>query len=271
MGQKMMIFLKLHNRLLLYFVLLCSALSAQIKVHPNAHAHNDYKHTHPLSDALSKGFTSIEADVFLIRDQLIVDHTYPLIKRNKNFEELYLKPLSDSCQKNKGHIYSNDTTSIILLVDVKSDASKTYEHLKLLLEKYSFMLSSYKNGVFTKGAVSIILSGNKPYEKLMADNNRYMFMDENLFSCNKALTVCPLASTKYSNLLSWTGKGELKASEKENLIRYVKAAHAQGKKVRLWASPENKNVWELLLTCGVDLINTDQLEMLDLFLKEKGL
>ncbi|MCC6837034.1 MAG: phosphatidylinositol-specific phospholipase C/glycerophosphodiester phosphodiesterase family protein [Bacteroidia bacterium] len=267
----MMILVQFSNTFLLFFVMLSTTLSAQIKVHPNAHAHNDYKHTQPLTDALSKGFASIEADVFLIKDQLIVSHTYPLVKRNKNFEELYLKPLLDSCQKNKGSVYPKDTNSIILLVDIKSDAANTYERLKIVLEKYSFMLSSYKNGVYTKGAVTIILSGNKPYENLMADNSRYMFIDENLFSCNKALTVCPLASTKYSNLLSWTGKGELKASEKENLIQYVKAAHAQGKKVRLWASPENKNVWELLLACGVDLINTDKPEMLDLFLKEKGL
>lgn len=266
-----MIFLKLHNRFLLYSVLLCSALSAQVKVHPNAHAHNDYKHKHPLSDALSKGFTSIEADVFLIHDQLVVDHTYPLIKRNKNFEELYLKPLWEACKKNNGKVYANDNSSIILLVDIKSDASKTYDHLKVLLDRYASILSSYQNGVFTQGAITIILSGNKPYEKLMADSSRYMFIDENLFSCNKALNVCPLASTKYSNLLSWNGKGEVKTTEKENLIRYVTAAHAQGKKVRLWASPENKTVWELLLECGVDLINTDELELLDLFLKEKGL
>ena len=35
---------------------------------PQAHAHNDYYHTRPLLDALSHGFCSVEADVFLVDD-----------------------------------------------------------------------------------------------------------------------------------------------------------------------------------------------------------
>ena len=38
----------------------------------NAHAHNDYEHDRPLLDALDEGFTSIEADVFLVEGQLLV-------------------------------------------------------------------------------------------------------------------------------------------------------------------------------------------------------
>ncbi len=39
-----------------------------------AHAHNDYRHHRPLLDALAHGFTSVEADVFLVDDQLLVAH-----------------------------------------------------------------------------------------------------------------------------------------------------------------------------------------------------
>ncbi|WP_317193247.1 hypothetical protein [Mucilaginibacter segetis] len=43
-------------------------------------------------------------------------------------------------------------------------------------------------------------------------------------------------------------------------------AHKFGKRVRLWASPENTAVWKELLSCGVDLINTDKLAELKKFL-----
>ena len=43
---------------------------------PNAHAHNDYEHDRPLLDALDHGFTSIEADVFLVEGQLLVAHNF---------------------------------------------------------------------------------------------------------------------------------------------------------------------------------------------------
>ncbi|NVJ48512.1 MAG: hypothetical protein HWE07_15355, partial [Cytophagia bacterium] len=41
---------------------------------PRAHAHNDYEHERPLFDALENGFTSVEADVYLIDGELYVYH-----------------------------------------------------------------------------------------------------------------------------------------------------------------------------------------------------
>ena len=35
-----------------------------------AHAHNDYKHTRPLYDALNRGFCNVEADIYLIDGEL---------------------------------------------------------------------------------------------------------------------------------------------------------------------------------------------------------
>src|SRR4051812_2888640 len=39
-----------------------------------AHAHNDYEHRRPLFDALARGFSSVEADVWLSRGKLLVAH-----------------------------------------------------------------------------------------------------------------------------------------------------------------------------------------------------
>ena len=41
---------------------------------PQAHAHNDYEHDRPLRDALDPGFTSVEADVWLVDGKLLVAH-----------------------------------------------------------------------------------------------------------------------------------------------------------------------------------------------------
>ncbi len=54
--------------------------------------------------------------------------------------------------------------------------------------------------------------------------------------------------------------------QRRKLCSYVLMAHKYGKKVRLWASPENDRVWAELLKCGVDLINTDKLSQLKTFL-----
>lgn len=246
-------------------------LSSQDCILKNAHAHNDYKHKHPLTDALNNKFSSIEADIFLINNELIVSHTHPVFKKNKTLENLYLKPLLDSCLKNNGKVYKNCNESIILLIDIKTDANETYKELKKYLEKYQSILSKYENGNIIFNAVTVILTGNKPFDMIQKDTIRNAFIDQSLLSLNKSLesTLCLMASTKYSNVLKWKGKGEIPKEEKEKLILLINQAHKEDKLVRLWASPENKKVWNELLNCGVDLINTDKLEMLGTFLKEQ--
>jgi hypothetical protein len=239
-----------------------------VKPLPAAHAHNDYKHRHPLSDAMHCGFTSFEADVFLKKDRLIVAHISPFLQ-HKTLEQLYLEPLYDSVIKNKGAVYPSWNGSVILLIDIKSGAANTYAALKPLLEKYASILTHVENGKIYKGAVTVILSGHKPIDAMLKDDRRLAFIDESLFNLSSVENdsiVFPLASTKYSTVLSWKGKGKINKTEDIQLKALIALAHLQGKKVRLWASPENTVVWRQLLDYGVDLINTDDLDKLQDFL-----
>ena len=42
---------------------------------PQGHSHNDYYNKRPLLDALTNGFCSVEADVFLKNEKLLVGHS----------------------------------------------------------------------------------------------------------------------------------------------------------------------------------------------------
>ena len=235
---------------------------------PNAFAHNDYWHKRPLYDALENGYTHIEADIFLKNDRLVVAHLFPFFKRTRTLEKLYLKPLSDRIKK-QGTVFKGYNTPVTLMIDIKSGANSTYKALKPLLEKYRHMLSGYENGKVHYGMVTIVLSGHKPYDMIKNETSRLAFIDEDLrkIGTDSALTdVYPMASCRYSSLLTWRGNGDMPAHEKALLCQYVQKAHSMGKKVRLWASPEDKHVWETLLSCGVDLINTDELVALKNFL-----
>ena len=241
---------------------------AQVIVLPNAHSHNDYKQKNPLSDALSNGFTSIEVDVFLINGKLVVSHYLPRFRKNKNLETLYLKPLYDRVNKHNGNVYINCKQTVILLIDIKSDASEAYFSLKPILEKYKSVLTSYENGVVIARALTIVLSGSKPYDIIKRENERFAFIDENLqnLSLKEPSSVFLMGSTNYANVLEWRGKGNIPADQKQKLIDLTFLAQQNGLKVRLWDSPENPVVWEELLNCGVDLINTDNLQVLKEFL-----
>jgi Glycerophosphoryl diester phosphodiesterase family len=239
----------------------------------NGFAHNDYCHKHPLYDALDNGFTNIEADIFLKENKLIVAHVFPYFKGKRTLETLYLQPLLKRINQNNGSVYANYSSPVILMIDIKTNAEGTYSALKPLLEKYRSILSSYENGIVVKRAVTIVLSGHKPYQSIEKEQNRLAFIDEDLRMVSprdSAITnVFTMASCKYSKLVKWDGKGDISSTEKNRLCQFVAMAHKMGEKVRLWASPEKKVVWDELLLCGVDLINTDRLPTLRNYLASR--
>jgi len=255
--------------LILPFVMLCFSASAQKFSLTNAFAHNDYWHKRPLYDALDNGFTHIEADVYLRNNKLIVAHILPILRRRCTLEKLYLDPLMECINGSNKQENKCPPYPLTLMIDIKSDANKTYEALKVVLEKYRPILSGYDNGVYTQRQVTVVISGHKPNELIKAETNRLAFIDEDLLKVKQDTVpnnLYQLASCKYSHLLKWDGKGNFSPFEKQRLRMYVMMAHRFGKKVRLWASPENEVVWRELLDCGVDLINTDKLVRLKNFL-----
>ena len=251
--------------LLTFNVLNCRAQHVPI---PNAFAHNDYWHKRPLYDALTNGYMHIEADIYLRNNKLIVAHLLPFFKKKKTLEQLYLKPLLETINGTNKEI-SCPVYSIMLMIDIKSDADKTYLNLCQLLSKYRHILTSYENGLVTNRQVTVVITGNKPYKILSAQSKRFAFIDEDLMkSRNDSLSpgLYQTASCKYSSMVSWDGNGKMPEKDKHRLMKYVAIAHRYQKKVRLWASPEREEVWRALLDCGVDLINTDKLSELKDFL-----
>lgn len=266
--------LKFFPKLLLLILLIISAncyVYSQNMALPNAFAHNDYQHKRPLHDALENGFTYVEADVYLRHGRLVVAHRppVPLFGRRRTLENLYLKPLFDSLAGNDNPDLLKVNYPITLVIDIKSKAGRTYRALQALLEKYKPMLSSCENGRFIMREVTIVLTGKKPYKNLCCSEDHQVFIDEDFRKVSKdsaSNNLYPLASCKYSHFLKWKGKGEIPDIERMKLCSYVSRAHELGRKVRLWGSPENSAVWKELLSCGVDLINTDKLSELKNFL-----
>ena len=80
----------------------------------------------------------------------------------------------------------------------------------------------------------------------------------------------PLISDNWQSHFKWRGEGEISADEEAKLIEAVKKSHAAGRRIRFWATPENENMWGKLAEAGVDHINTDQLEKLQKYLKNKA-
>ena len=234
----------------------------------NAHAHNDYEHDRPLLDALGQGFTSIEADVFLVEGQLLVAHNLINVSKDRTLENLYLQPLQEHAKKNDGRVYKDGPT-VTLLVDIKTNGKAAYAAIDQLLAKYESIVSVTTDGKHTEKAVTVIISGDRPIQEIEKSEPRRAGIDGRLseLDSDKSADLLPLISDNWTTHFRYRGVGEMPDAEREKLQGFVARAHAKGRRVRFWATPESSELWHELRAAGVDLIGTDHLEKLSKFLR----
>jgi hypothetical protein len=234
-----------------------------------AHAHNDYEHKRPLFDALDCGFCNVEADIWLVKGQLLVAHTPVDWNTDRTLEKLYLDPLRARAKANGGKVYKAGSP-FYLMIDVKTDAKDTYAALAPVLEKYADILSVTRDGKTEVKAVTVVISGRRDVKAITEQKVRYAAIDGRPADLNTdaPAALVPWVSESWPLLFKWDGTGAMPDDERKKLHEFVAKAHKQGRKVRFWATPEKPEVWKELLAADVDLLNTDKLKELQKFLLE---
>jgi glycerophosphoryl diester phosphodiesterase len=237
----------------------------------NAHSHNDYAQRRPLKEALENGFGSVEADVHLSGEELLVGHNAEDLTPERNLERMYLAPLKARVKKNGGRVYPNGP-SVTLLIDIKTEAQPTYLKLKELLEKYRPMLTVFKGEMVETNAVTVILSGNRPRALLLDEKERLAAYDGRLSDLGQHLPVSfmPLVSDNWAQQFEWQGSGPFSEADRAKLERLVSAAHREHRRIRFWGVPDNEMAWRITADAGVDLLNTDHIGQLAEFLRERA-
>ncbi len=253
-------------------VLIVAGLRSPVSAAPltRAHAHNDYAHSHPLQDALDHQFSSVEADIYLVDGKLLVAHERHAVKPERTLQALYLNPLQDRVRANGGHVYRGGP-GFYLLIDIKSEAGPTYEALRDVLRSYWSMLTVFRGDVKVPGAITVIISGNRPRDEMTDEAVRFAGLDGRLpdLQGHDSSTLMPWISDNWSRYFKWNGTGPFPEAERKQLGEWVQKAHDQGRLVRFWAAPDNPVGWQVLYDAGVDLINTDDLAGLEEFLQSQ--
>jgi hypothetical protein len=241
-----------------------------------AHAHNDYLHDPPLRKALEHGFASVEADIFLVGDKLCVAHEAKKVAAERTLQSLYLDPLRQRVKENEGRVYRN-ASRFILMIDIKTAAEPTYRRLHEVLAGYQDMLTTFDAQGRTDKAILVIVSGNRPLKLMQSQPVRYAGYDGRLADLNSDLSadVIAMISDQWVKPFTWKGEGPMPEEERQRLHNIVRKAHAKGRLVRFWLTPddpsrEREAVWRELLAADVDLINTDDLKGLQEFLLQHG-
>jgi hypothetical protein len=233
------------------FCLLSLALHAQNPL-LKAHAHNDYEHERPFFDAFQLGFGSIEADVYAVNGELLVGHERSQLRLNRNLKDLYIDPIIRVLKANKeGNFHQ-------LLIDSKTPADSTMLLIVAALKPHADLI--------VKKGFRIVISGNRPKPSQYIEYPAWITFDgrsDERFPTNKVI----LESESMLKFGFWGGQGPIPAALKEKLKNYVDQVHANGRKVRLWATPDSLLGYQALLDIGVDYMGTDKLSLLADFLK----
>ncbi|MFJ8398913.1 phosphatidylinositol-specific phospholipase C/glycerophosphodiester phosphodiesterase family protein [Streptomyces microflavus] len=244
----------------------------------HAHAHNDYLHPRPLYDALAHGFTSVEADIFLVDGELLVAHDPAGLDPRRTLASLYLDPLRALVRAGRGSVHPHHRAPLQLLIDIKADGVAAYRELDRQLARHRSLFTRYHHGRVRPGAVTAVISGDRAARVPMeAQRTRLAFYDGRLDDLGAAppASFTPLISANWTQTFGWLGAGPFPRAERDRLRTLVTAAHREGRRIRFWATPdlpgpEREAVWSELLAAGVDHLNTDDLAGLERFLRARA-
>lgn len=258
------------------------------------HSHNDYWRRVPLFDALAAGCTSIEADVWLTSNGLLVGHDPRSLTLQRTLASLYIDPLTKSLshQNNNSTVLTNDSTGtsprgifdtqpstpITLLIDIKTDGPKTFGAVLASLEplRSQGWLTHFNGTTVIPGLVTVVGSGNTPFD-LLATNTSYrdLFFDAPLDALwgedtptNSTIYTSEnsyYASVSFEKSIGKLWKGIMTPMQIRTVQGQIQAASERGLKARYWDTPswprgQRGHVWDVLTRENVGILNVDDLE-----------
>ncbi|KAF2473385.1 uncharacterized protein BDR25DRAFT_387595 [Lindgomyces ingoldianus] len=247
----------------------------------NCHSHNDYWRSVPTYQALAAGCVSIEADIWLSGDnELLVSHAWRSTKKERTLQSLYLDPITNiftnrnvsttSIKDKEVGVFDTDpNASIILLIDFKSDGAKTWPVLISQLEPLhkKGWLTYFNGAEVVQGPLTIVGTGNTPFDLVLANTNRYIFFDAALDDVsNEKYTKenSYYASVQLNKAIGHIWLNRLTSSQVNTLKKQIKAAADKGLKSRYWDTPSwpislRDKVWFTLTENDVGMLNVDDL------------
>lgn len=156
------------------------------------HSHNDYWRSTPLLEALHYGCIGVEADVWLRSEDLFIGHSTASLVRTRTFNGLYVKPLVELLDRQSPRtdfyfsngrrhgVYDTDAEqTLVLLVDFKTDGRELWPVVLQQLEplRAKKYLSYYNGSHVIPGPVTVVGTGNVPFELVHEAEQREIFFD----------------------------------------------------------------------------------------------
>lgn len=219
------------------------------------HSHNDYWRPVPFWTAYSHKLYSYEADVYHVDNKTYVAHDREDIIPENTLESLYVEPIVSVYKQNDGKPWEGAVTGIQLLVDIKDDTEPTMAALVDVFGRYPEVFDPSVNPY----AVRIAITGNCPEPEDFHNYPSFIGYDGRLdveYTPEQLERVVLISEPLYK-YARWNGKGTMIPEQEAKVKEAVAKAHALGKPIRFWATPECESTYYTFYNLGIDFVNTD--------------
>ncbi|MEV6297927.1 hypothetical protein AB0M02_00815 [Actinoplanes sp. NPDC051861] len=186
----------------------------------------------------------------------------------RTLRRLVLAPLFTRARSG-GRLWRDQESPFRLVVEFGGDNRDTralmqaYRMLDRQLHDHAALLSRCRGDVLTPGLVTVTVSGIVDARELLAAQpDRYAFADgtfDDLGSQSAPPTLVPMVSESWHRRFGWDGCDPITAEERHQLHALVRAAHEDGRIVRISGLPDGSRrarsaIWAELGAAGVDVI-----------------
>jgi hypothetical protein len=192
----------------------------------------------------------------------------------RTLRRLVLSPLFARAQARGGRLRRDQQVPFRLVVEFggpSRDAEtllRAYRMLDQQLRDHAPLLSRCDDGRLVPGAVTVAVAGIVDVRELLASQRRrYAFADgtfDDIGSRTAPPALVPMISEPWSRRFGWDGREPIPAEERHLLHAMVRAAHDDGRTVRISGLPGGprsvrRAIWIELGAAGVDVIGDTDL------------
>jgi hypothetical protein len=204
----------------------------------------------------------------------------------RTLRRLVLSPLFARALAHGGRLSRDQRVPFRLVVEFggpSRDAEtllRAYRVLDQQLRDRAGLLSRCVDGRLEPGAVTVAVAGIVDVRGLLvAQNRRYAFVDgtfDDIGSRSAPPALVPMISEPWSRRFGWDGREPISAEERHLLHALVRAAHDEGRTVRISGLPSGSRsarraVWAELGAAGVDVIaDADQTGLTRYLRRQQG-
>ncbi len=251
---------------------------------PGVHALRDDFATNPVNAPLRRGCGGMEISVRLDASGRLRVGTGPEPDAPGNaIGPVVLRELALRAAANDGSVHPGQTDSFALMIDIAETEPvrqiRAYDVLDAELRRYPGLCTRLADDEVTMGPVTVTLTGaGVPRHAIEATNDRLVFCDGNfgdVGAWGAPAMLVPIVSEHWSWRFGWDGFDPILHEERLLLQQHVRAAHDDGREVRMFGIPESsarvrEAFWRVLVEAGVDVISTEKPRHLATFLKSVG-